>query len=161
MDLHTSLWLFQTTLALGLSLWLCIAVLNNLQAFRASVGAVGATMAMAPLRQAPAIDIPLIGRALHSPVCHRIALLLVLVLQVVAAVSALTGSYLLVGEADLLLARPWLNLALTAFLGFTFSMLLGGLWFGYWIRQEGLQLTHLVLVLWALLAFIVFNLQWV
>lgn len=161
MDLHTSLWLFQTTLALGLSLWLCIAVLNNLQAFRASVGAVGATMAMAPLRQAPAIDIPLLGRALHSPAWHRVALLLVLVLQVVAAASALSGSYLLVVEADLVQARPWLNLALSAFLGFTFSMLLGGLWFGYWIRQEGLQLTHLVLVLWALLAFVVFNLQWV
>jgi predicted small integral membrane protein len=146
MDLHTSLWLFQTILALGLSLWLCIALLNNLQAFRASVGAVGATMAMAPLRQAPAIDIPLLSRALHSPTWHRIALVLVLVLQGVAA--------------DLAQARPWLNLALSAFLGFTFSMLLGGLWFGYWIRQEGLQLTHLVLVLWALLAFVVFNLQW-
>ncbi|AIL62134.1 DUF2165 family protein [Pseudomonas alkylphenolica] len=160
MDLHTSLWLFQAILASGLSLWLCIAVLNNLQAFRASVGAVGATMAMAPLRQEPAIDIPLLGRALHSPGWHRIALLLVLVLQVLAAGAALTGNYLLLVETDLMQARPWLNLALSAFLGFTFSMLLGGLWFGYWIRQEGLQLTHLVLVLWALLAFVVFNLPW-
>jgi predicted small integral membrane protein len=160
MDVHTSLWLFQATLALGLSAWLCIAVLNNLQAFRASVGAVGATMAMAPLRQAPAIDIPLLGRALHSPAWHRIAVLLVLLLQIIAAGAALTGSYLLLVESDLMQARPWLNLALSAFLGFTFSMLLGGLWFGYWIRQEGLQLTHLVLVLWALLAFVVFNVQW-
>lgn len=39
-------------------------------------------------------------------------------------------------------------------------MLLGGLWFGYWIRQEGLQLTHLALVVWVVLSFMVFNLQW-
>lgn len=160
MELHTSLWLFQVTLALGLSLWLCIAVLNNLQAFAASVGAVGATMAMAPLKQAPAIDIPLLSRALHSPLAHRLALVMVLVLQGVAAGAALIGSYTLLFDAGLEPARPWLNLALSAMLGFTFSMLLGGLWFGYWIRQEGLQLTHLVLVLWALLAFVVFNLHW-
>ncbi|MDD1016586.1 DUF2165 family protein [Pseudomonas rubra] len=159
MDLQTSLWLFQAVQAIGLSLWLCIAVLNNLQAFRASLGAVGATMAMAPLRQAPAIDIPLLSRALHAPALHRFALVLVLVLQVAAAVTALIGSYLLLTDSTEL-ARPWLNLALSAFLGFTFAMLLGGLWFGYWIRQEGLQLTHLVLVLWALLAFVVFNVQW-
>ncbi|CAI8888855.1 MULTISPECIES: DUF2165 family protein [Pseudomonas] len=160
MDLHTSLWLFQAVQAIGLSLWLCIAVLNNLQAFRASLGAVGATMAMAPLRQAPTIDFPLLSRALHSTAAHRIALVVVLVLQVAAAATALIGSYALLIGAGLEAARPWLNLALSAFLGFTFAMLLGGLWFGYWIRQEGLQLTHLVLVLWALLAFVVFNVQW-
>lgn len=160
MDLHTSLWLFQAVQALGLSLWLCIAVLNNLQAFRASLGAVGATMAMAPLRQPPAIDLPLLSRAVHAPAAHRIALVLVLVLQVVAAAAALVGAYSLVIGGGIEPARPWLNLALSAFLGFTFAMLLGGLWFGYWIRQEGLQLTHLVLVLWALLAFVLFNVQW-
>ena len=56
MDLHTSLWLFQAIQAVGLALWLSIAVLNNLQAFASSVGAIGATLAMAPLRQPPAID---------------------------------------------------------------------------------------------------------
>lgn len=67
----------------------------------------------------------MLGRALHSPAWHRIALLLVVLLQVIAAGAALTGSYLLLAEADLVQARPWLNLALSAFLGFTFSMLLG------------------------------------
>ena len=42
--------IFMAVQALGLSLWLSIAVLNNWQAFRSSVGAVGATMAMEPLR---------------------------------------------------------------------------------------------------------------
>lgn len=26
------------------------------------------------------------------------------------------------------------------------SMMIAGLWFGYWIRQEGLQLTHIALL---------------
>ncbi|MCS8237450.1 DUF2165 domain-containing protein [Pseudomonas aeruginosa] len=41
-----------------------------------------------------------------------------------------------------------------------FGMLLGGLWFGYWIRQEGLQLTHLLLVVWVLANLFVLNVRW-
>jgi predicted small integral membrane protein len=152
--------LFLITQALGLSVWLTLAVVNNLQAFRSSVGAVGATMAMAPLHQAPAIDIPLLRRAVRSHHLHQLALVIVLALQVIAAVAAWTGSYQLVLGDGLSAARPWLNLALSGFSAFVFAMLLGGLWFGYWIRQEGLQLTHLVLAIWALSAFALFNLQW-
>ncbi|TEH70030.1 DUF2165 family protein [Pseudomonas aeruginosa] len=57
-------------------------------------------------------------------------------------------------------ARPWLSLVLSAALGLLFGMLLGGLWFGYWIRQEGLQLTHLLLVVWVLVNFFVLNVRW-
>ncbi len=149
--------IFMAVQALGLSLWLSIAVLNNWQAFRSSVGAVGATMAMEPLRQSPAVDIPLLVRAVRSPRLHQLALLLVLALQLAAALAAWAGSYHLILGDGLVLARPWLNLALSAFSAFVFAMLLGGLWFGYWIRQEGLQLTHLVLSVWALLAFFLFN----
>ncbi|QXI36702.1 DUF2165 family protein [Pseudomonas xantholysinigenes] len=160
MDLHTSLWLFQAIQAVGLALWLSIAVLNNLQAFSSSVGAIGATLAMAPLRQPPAIEFPLLRRACQSPTLARVALLVILLLQIVASLSAWIGSYALVIAQDPLMARAWLNLALGAMLAFTLAMLLGGLWFGYWIRQEGLQLTHLVLVLWSILAFFLFNLSW-
>ena len=44
---------------------------------------------------------------------------------------------------------------------FLCGMLLGGLWFGYWIRQEGLQLTHLLLVVWVLANFFVLNVRWI
>lgn len=155
-----SVGLFLGTQALGLSVWLTLAVVNNGQAFRSSVGAVGVTMAMAPLHQNPTIDTPLLRRAVRSPRLHRLALLVVLALQVVAAVVAWAGSYQLILGEGLSAARPWLNLALSGFSSFVFAMLLGGLWFGYWIRQEGLQLTHLVLSVWALLAFALFNLQW-
>ena len=158
--LSYSMELFLITQALGLSLWLSIAVLNNWQGFRSSVAAVGATMAMEPLQQSPAIDIPLLVRAVRAPRLHQLALLVVLALQLVAGLSAWTGSFLLIFGDGLLTARPWLNLALSAFSAFLFAMLLGGTWFGYWIRQEGLQLTHLVLAIWAVLAFFLFNHGW-
>jgi predicted small integral membrane protein len=160
MDTHASLMIFQATCFLGFSLWLSIALINNLHAFSSSVAAVGATMAMAPLRQPPAIDFPLLARALSSPALHRLALIVVVLLQVAAVLAAWTGCYELLLDDGLDAARPWLNLALSAALAFLFAMLLGGLWFGYWIRQEGLQLTHLVLVVWVLLNFLVLNLRW-
>ncbi|MCU1716226.1 DUF2165 domain-containing protein [Pseudomonas sp. 5P_3.1_Bac2] len=158
--LNHSLNVFLAVQAIGLSLWLSIALVNNLQAFRSSVGAVGATMAMVRLRESPAIETPLLARAVASPRWHQLALLVLLVLQLAAALAAWTGSYHLIAGDGLLSARPWLNLALSAFSGFIFAMLLSGLWFGYWIRQEGLQLTHLVLSVWGVLAFFLFNLSW-
>lgn len=158
MNGSTSIWLFQSVHAVGLSAWLSIAVANNLQAFAGSAGAVGATMSMAPLRQSPAIATPLLARAIASPLVARAAMLVVLALQIVAAGACWTGAYALAIDADLAGARPALNLALSSFAAFLFAMHLGGTWFGYWIRQEGLQLTHIALLAWSVAAFLMFNL---
>ena len=83
----------------------------------------------------------------------------VLALQVFAALACLVGTYQLLVGGDLAAARPWLNLALSGFAGFIFAMHLGGLWFGYWIRQEGLQQAHLTLLLWPVAAFFLFNMS--
>ncbi|ATA53405.1 hypothetical protein CKY39_09380 [Variovorax boronicumulans] len=160
MNLPTSVWLFQSLHALGMALWLSIAVRNNWRGFAGSAFAVGGTMSMAPLRVDPAIDTPLLTRAIRSVALHRAALGVVLALQLAAALAFWAGSAMLVVGGDLSAARPWLNLGLAGFAAFLFAMHLGGLWFGYWIRQEGLQLTHLVLLLWVLAAFFLFNQSW-
>jgi len=156
MQLHHTLWLFQCILALGLACWLSIAAINNLHAFHGSVWAIGNTMRMDPLRQDPTIDTPLLRRALTSLTLHRLALLLVLALQLGAAIAAWSGVVLFMGSGigD---ALPWLNLALCAMAAFLLLMHLGGLWFGYWIAQESLQTTHLVLLLWTIALFMLFN----
>lgn len=161
MGLPASILLFQLVHALGLALWLSIAALNNIRAFAASAGAVAATMAMTPLKQAPAIHIPLLSRAIRSSLLPRLSLLLILVLQIVAACACWVGSYHLLVAADAGAARPWLNLALSAAVVFLLAMHLGGLWFGYWIRQEGLQITHLVMLIWMAVIFFLFNTGWV
>ncbi|MDN2717614.1 DUF2165 family protein [Janthinobacterium sp. SUN120] len=158
MQLSHSIWLFHAILATGLALWLTLATLNNLHAFHGAVWAIGNTMRMDPLRQDPTIQTPLLRRALTSLVLHRLSLLTVLALQLLAAIAAWTGVALLLG-ASLTQALPWLNLALCAMAAFLLLMHLGGLWFGYWIAQESLQTTHLVLLLWTLGLFFLFNAQ--
>lgn len=73
MTAATSVWLFQSVHAVGLSVWCGMAAINNLQAFRGSQGAVAATMSMAPLREAPSIATPLLARAIASSTVHRMA----------------------------------------------------------------------------------------
>ncbi|WP_229477159.1 DUF2165 family protein [Massilia rubra] len=113
---------------------------------------------MAPLRQAPGIATPLLARAIASPLLARVAMFIVLALQIVAAGACWTGAYALAIGGDLPGARPALNLAMSSFAAFLFAMHLGGMWFGYWIRQEGLQLTHIGLLVWSVAAFLLFNL---
>ena len=158
MQLQHSIWLFHAILATGLAIWLTLAAINNLHAFHGSVWAIGNTMRMDPLRQAPTIQTPLLRRALTSLTLHRLSLGVVLALQLAAAIAAWTGLALFLG-GGLPAGLPWLNLALCAMAAFLLLMHLGGLWFGYWIAQEGLQTTHLVLLLWTLALFFTFNAQ--
>ena len=91
---------------------------------------------------------------------HRLALVVMLALQLGGAIAAWSGVALFVGGGGAIGdALPWLNLALCAMAAFLLLMHLGGLWFGYWIAQEGLQTTHLVLLLWTLGLFVLFNAQ--
>lgn len=159
MPLPHTIWLFQLILALGLAVWLSLAAINNLQGFHGSVWAIGHTMRMDPLRQDPTMDTPLLRRALASLAVHRLALLLVLALQLAGALCAWAGAVMLLG-ASLPPALPWLNLALAALAACLLLMHLGGLWFAYWIAQEGLQSAHLVLLLWCMALFFLFNFQW-
>ncbi|KQX91942.1 hypothetical protein [Variovorax sp. Root473] len=55
MNLPTFVWLFRSLHALGMALWLSIAVRNNWRGFGGLAFAVGGTRSMAPLRAEPAI----------------------------------------------------------------------------------------------------------
>lgn len=159
MPLPHTIWLFQLILAIGLAVWLSLATLNNLQGFHGSVWAIGNTMRMDSLRQDPTTTTPLLRRALTSLAVHRLALLLVLALQAAGAACAWTGAVMLLGGSAAQ-AQSWLNLGLCAMAAFLLLMHLGGLWFAYWIAQEGLQGTHLAMLLWCMALFFLFNLRW-
>ncbi|MCY1163443.1 MAG: DUF2165 family protein [Pseudomonadota bacterium] len=160
MDTQASVQLFMVVHAAGLALWSSVAALNNVHDFRGAAAAVGRTLSMASLNDAPQIPTPLRRRAIHSAGLHRLALLGVLALQLVAAVCLWTGCAALVLHGTREAALPWLNPGLSALSAAVLAMTLGGMAVGYWIRQEALQLTHLVLLLWFLAAFAVFNLDW-
>lgn len=141
--------IFKLVLVAGLTLWSAIAALNNVVAFGASAGAIGATLSMAPLRAAPAIDLPLLRRALHAKGWSVLALSTVIALQIAATVCLGWGGMQLagaIGHGATAAAIAWATLGLSALSAAWLMMMIGGLWFGYWIRQEGLQLTHMMLL---------------
>ncbi|ALS61560.1 DUF2165 family protein [Pandoraea norimbergensis] len=141
---------FKCVVTLGLAVWSAIAALNNLVAFGASTGAIGRTLSMSPLREAPAIDISLLRRAVHAKALAVMALIAMIVLQGIAAICLAYGG----GQLAIALASAgsdatgihWGMFGLTALAAAWLLMMIGGLWFGYWIRQEGLQLTHMMLL---------------
>lgn len=145
--------LFAGVQALGLALWASLALLNNLQDFQGAAAAVGRTLSMAPLDEAPAIVTPLQRRAIGSPVLHRFGLIGVMLLQGIAAAALWVGCAVWVWHGTRELALPWLDLGLAALSAAVMAMLLGGLATAYWIRQEALQQTHVLLLLWMLAAF--------
>jgi uncharacterized membrane protein len=63
----------------------------------------------------------------------------------------------MLGASDIASAIVRANLALSAFTVMAFVLTLGGVWFAYYIRQEGLQITHFVLIAVAIAATIAMN----
>ncbi len=106
MDTPTSLLIFQITCCIGLSLWLSISLINNLQAFASSAGAIGETMSMAPLAQPPGISLPLLVRAMTSHAIHRLALSIIVLTQAAAVLAAWVGCYELLLGAGLEVRGP-------------------------------------------------------
>lgn len=161
MTVTTSIWLFQLVTAASLTLWMIVSVLNNLQGFRASMAAIGQTMGMTLLRDPPFDTLPFLKRAVCNPHVHRAALIGVVLAQGASALLLLAGTIALAGTpADVATGSGamLLNLGLAAFILCWSSMFTAGLWFGYWIKQEGLLLTQLLLTGWGLASFLVFNL---
>jgi len=98
--------MFQSVYALGLAVWLTIAVIDNLRGFRELVHAVGVTMSMALLRQPPAVHSILSERAVTSIHWHRLAVLLLLALKLVAMAAAWIGCHALLIGGSLAQAAP-------------------------------------------------------
>ena len=160
MSYSASLWLFQLATALGLALWMIVAVINNLQGFAASKGAVGLTMAMTLLREEPFRDLPFLKRAVESTAVHAAALVGVIILQIASAIPLVAGTVFLAASPGLpatAAVSTIFNLGLAPFLLCWSLMFTSGLWFGFWIKQEGLLLTQLLLALWGLAGFVVLN----
>ena len=142
--------LIKASVVSGLGLWLAVALLNNIVAFRNGVFAIGMLMGMKLFDEAPAIQTPLLARRVTSTGWHRLIYATVLIIEAVTVALLLSAAATLLGGAmgvvlpatGVLLA----NVALLSFIGLAGLMLVGGAWFVYYIRQEGAQITHLVMI---------------
>ena len=90
---------------------------------------------------------------------HRAALTVIVVLQAVTAIAMWGGGLLLTAAAPHVDALQWIDVGIVSFAACAFVLLLGGLWYGYWIRQEGLQMTHIAIVIWSIAAYLLFHLN--
>ncbi|MDN7675622.1 DUF2165 domain-containing protein [Burkholderia oklahomensis] len=155
----TDIDLFKSLHAFAIAGWATIVTINNVQTFAATTGTIGRTMSMTLLKQDPPVDTPLLRRASTSRGLHRAALAIIVLLQALTAIAMWGGVYLLLTTpAPHAAALPWLDAGATGFAACALVLLLGGLWYGYWIRQEGLQLTHIALIVWSIAAYLLFHL---
>lgn len=142
--------LLKAAVVSGLGLWLAIALLNNIVAFRNGVFAIGMLMGMKLFDQEPVIETPLLRRRVTSTGWHRLIYTVILVAEAVTvgllaiAAVALLGSA--IGAVLPAAAVGFANVALLAFIGLGSLMLVGGTWFVYYIKQEGTEITHLVMI---------------
>ena len=150
LDPAFTLLVFKTVLTAGLAGWSLVAASNNVVGFRSASAAIRQTASMGPFQENPPIDSPLLRRAVQNKNFAPMALVLVLLLQMAAATLLLIGAAFL--AAAIFTIQPpdagvgAATLGLTALCAAWLVMLIGGLWFGYWIRQSDLQLTQVCLL---------------
>lgn len=142
--------LLKAAVVSGLGLWLAIALLNNIMAFKNGVFAIGMLMGMRLFDQEPAIQTPLLSRRVTSTAWHRLVYSTILAAEAATvaclAIAAMALFASALGIVPPVTAVGFANAALLAFIALASLMLAGGAWFVYYIRQEGAQIIHLVMI---------------
>jgi predicted small integral membrane protein len=135
----------------GLAAWLSLAVVNNICDGGTNITLLGRMMRMTELKCDCELGIGLRHRAIGDfSTFPRVALTLVIIIQVAIAMALWAGFvYLALALAggDAQRAIDVASLAITAFAGLWFAFLIGGLWFGYWIKMPQVQQVHLTLLM--------------
>jgi predicted small integral membrane protein len=163
MSATASFLVIQCVVMSGFAMWMTLATFNNLIAFRGGAAGVGMLMSMQPLRQPPAIETPLLERAIERPAWHTATMSFIVLFEILAAACLWYATVMIVGatfgEIDVMRARAVVNLALAVLAALLFFFVLGGTWFAYYIRQEQLQISHFATIGVILVTAILCNLR--
>jgi predicted small integral membrane protein len=145
----------------GLAAWLSLAVFNNIRDPGTNIHLLGTMMRMSLIEEDPAVGRGLLRRAVRSQTAPRVLLTAVVLAQVIicallwwAAVALLQA----VGGDGQGRAQAIATLAISAFATLWLVFLIGGLWFGYWIKMPQVQQVHLTLLIIAVLVLVLVNL---
>lgn len=161
MDLFASLDFPRFVLLTGVSVWLWIAVANNIIDRQTNVYLLGIMFSMKLLFEDENLGSGLKQRAVKESGFSARALSWVVAYQVCAAIL-LTAASLAMGARWLGLqdlgATGLANLAVASFVSLWFFFMCGGLWFGYWMKQSHVQQVHMNLVLFSMGIFALINL---
>jgi NAD(P)-dependent dehydrogenase (short-subunit alcohol dehydrogenase family)/predicted small integral membrane protein len=156
-----SLALLKSVIIFGLGLWTGVLVGNNLQKPGAAIEAFARIMTMRDLENIPAFHEIRQMRLCANPTIHRLAYWTLLVLQVVATLMFLLAGAEFglagFGVARISTVVVHANMGLTFLTATGLFFLIGGAWVLHWIKVEGLQITHLCLLVLAVAVEVLLN----
>lgn len=143
MDSINSLHIAQGALLVFWGLWLALAALGHVLDGGTNRHLLAEMMRMTQLQQDPLLGKGLLHRAWPGESAPRVALYVIALVQFCIVALLLRAGWLWLTGADPQRALAAADLALSAFGAIWCFFLLGGLWFGYWIKTPLLQLVHL------------------
>lgn len=156
--------LAKTIVLLGIASWITLIAFNNITDPGTNTGLIGNMITMEAIKQDPAVGNGLEWRAWPRSLATPI-LVAVIVLQVGIALLLWRAAFkflrdLFRGEEQL--SSPTLraaNVGLAAFASLWFFFLVGGLWFGYWMKMGPVQGVHFTLLIVSMLTILLVNYQ--
>lgn len=138
-------------------LWLALAAFNSCVDSATNRTLLANMISMAEIKPGEALGQGLLSRAVRDPGTSSVMLKSIIVAQLLIALAMATaGGNFWVSGGDPASVRI-AGYALLAFGSLWAFFLLGGLWFGYWIKTPQVQQVHFTLLLGSLLTFIVIN----
>jgi predicted small integral membrane protein len=159
---EVALGLARAAVVSGLAAWLSLAVFNNIRDPGTNIHLLETMMRMGLIEEDPSVGRGLLPRAVRNKAAARVVLTAVILVQVIICALLWYAAYYLgqavAGGGQLSQATAVATIALTAFAALWFAFLIGGLWFGYWIKTPQVQQVHFTLLTIALLAMLLVNL---
>jgi predicted small integral membrane protein len=140
-----------------LALWLLIPAYNNIVDRGTNRTLLHAMLTQKPLREPPELGLGLRGRIIDSPAFVAALLWVIVVVEfvIIAMLALASWNIAVTGLNPATLSAA--NYALMAYGALWTFFMLGGLWFGYWIRTWHLQQVHLTLMVFTVLGLILLN----
>ncbi|MCU5782019.1 hypothetical protein MA04_01319 [Alcanivorax balearicus MACL04] len=158
--LEPGLLLLRLVVVGGLAVWLTLILINVITDRKGTVASVALIMTMNLIAQDNDTH-PLLRRRIESRFWHVIGAVAIMTLQAITVVLLWRGTVLLLSDASASALSTQTVTAvqqgLTAFAALWLFMLMGGMWFVYWLKQPGLQQLHLTLLLVAIATGILFS----
>ncbi|MCB1488795.1 MAG: DUF2165 family protein [Bauldia sp.] len=140
----------------GFGVWSMLNVYNHFADFNGALQGVADVMKMTSFDDPPPVPSPLKRRAIDNPALHRLALVAITVVHGINAVLfSVAAVLLLFGSVDA--GSTWALWGFAVSGALWFGFLIAGNWFGYWLRLDALQRTHLALLATAMLGMILMS----
>lgn len=138
--------------------WLALAAFNSSVDPGTNRTLMGNMLAMADLKEGEPLGQGLLPRAVRRPDLAARMLQVIVVVQMAIALSLVASGVNLALSHDPAHAIALASWALAAFGALWCFFLIGGLWFGYWIKTPQVQQVHFTLLLATLLTLLVVRL---